>query len=301
MPAAPSPAQTEASRRNGARSSGPATAAGKARSARTASAMACAGGPSSCWRTRTRPSSRSTRRCGSPLGARATCTSRRRRPPRSVACGARSVPTGWRWSCWTICSPPTGSPTRASGRRQGHGLQGPEHAAALPRPHRARAPPRDGSSGDPAPAPPRTPDRANPRRRERVAVDPDYCHQDHGRRSRATGRTRARERVGPGRQCRAERTRAPHPEPPSAPDIGRDRAQGAALGRLTSSNAERRYFRPHRPSSLLAIPGCEADHAHGFTWTAACRPWSRSQGAGARSIWRRPGWCPRTRCGWSPG
>ena len=46
MPDAPSPAQQAASRANGARSRGPATAAGKARAAGTAPARACAAAPS---------------------------------------------------------------------------------------------------------------------------------------------------------------------------------------------------------------------------------------------------------------
>ncbi len=82
MPTTPSPAQSEASRLNGARSTGPATAEGKTRAALNGVRHGLCGRPSSSYPTRTRPSSRGTRRCGWPSGRRATCTSTR--PPQAA-------------------------------------------------------------------------------------------------------------------------------------------------------------------------------------------------------------------------
>ena len=99
MPTTPSPAQSEASRQNGARSAGPATAAGKARSARNSVRHGLSGrtffllpdedpaefrAHEAMWLAAWRP---------------ATCTSTRRPPAPSAPCGARSAPTGWRRRC----------------------------------------------------------------------------------------------------------------------------------------------------------------------------------------------------------
>ena len=82
----------------------PAPAAPPARPARpdprsAACATACPARPSSCCRTRNRPSSSATRRCGWPPGRRAIITSARPPTPPSAASGVRSAPTGWRRWC----------------------------------------------------------------------------------------------------------------------------------------------------------------------------------------------------------
>jgi hypothetical protein len=96
MPAATrTHAQQAAARANGARSHGPATEAGRARSAVTAPATACAAARSPCSPARTARSSRPCTPPSPPTGARVTPTSAARCGSWSPRCGARTACTPW--------------------------------------------------------------------------------------------------------------------------------------------------------------------------------------------------------------
>ena len=75
MPTAPTPAQSESSRLNGAHSSGPASEAGKVRSAMNGVRHGLTGREISSCPMRIPKSSRRMRRYGSPNGSRATSRS----------------------------------------------------------------------------------------------------------------------------------------------------------------------------------------------------------------------------------
>jgi hypothetical protein len=96
MSSTPTPAQSAASRHNGARSHGPASEAGKARAALNGVRHGL------CGRTffllADEDPAEFAAHEGTWLAAwrRATCTSTRRPWPLSGRCGARSAPAGWR-------------------------------------------------------------------------------------------------------------------------------------------------------------------------------------------------------------
>ena len=168
MPTTPSPAQSEASRLNGARSAGPATERRQ--------------GPRRPQRRPPRPvradilppAGRGPGRVPAPRGAvaRGLAAARparacrcRGRHPLPVARGA-GRPAGGGGADRPVRRRQARRPGRGRGR-QGGGLQGAGHAAALSRPDRARAPGRHAGVGKPAPTPPRASrgaSRANPSR-----------------------------------------------------------------------------------------------------------------------------------------
>ena len=172
MPTTPSPAQSEASRLNGAHSTGPATAAGKTRSALNGVRHGLSGrtffllpdeDPSefrrheAMWLAVWSPRDLHEHEA-------AAC-----RHPRHVARDPRR-PTGGAGALRPVRRRRDRRRCRAAGR-QGRRHQGPGHAAALPSAHRARASRAMADLDSPAPAPsgpasPARPQRTRARRRQ---------------------------------------------------------------------------------------------------------------------------------------
>ena len=113
MPTVPSPAQSEASRLNGSRSTGPASEAGKARAALNGVRHGLSGG--TFFLLADEDPAEFERHEAMWLAAWAPRDAQEREAaePPSAACGARSAPTGWRRSCSPTCSPPAKLPDPA--------------------------------------------------------------------------------------------------------------------------------------------------------------------------------------------
>ena len=212
MPASPTPAQAEASRLNGAQSGGPASQAGKARSAVNGARHGLTGrtffllpdeDPAEFAAHEATVAGRSGGRTGWPSSDAAECCG-----PRLVA--RESVPTGSRRGSWATCSPPTALAEEAERRAaKALAMRALAHAPALPRADRARILGRDARSRPAAPPP--------------------------ARRRPGGAARRADARAGQ-RRARARRTRAPA-QPARAPRPRRHAAQTGGVSRQPPRSA----------------------------------------------------------------
>ncbi len=228
MPATPSPAQSEASRQNGARSAGPATAAGKARSALNGVRHGLCGRTffllpdedpaefrrhEAMWLAVWSP-----RDLHEHQAAEAAIRAmwREIRADRLEAQVLGDL----------FAAGELARPSRGRGRQDG-GLQGAEQPAPLPRPDRARASAGHAGARRPPPTPIGPYSRAAT---ERTRKDHAGCRPDRTVICRGPTRRHGPEHLGPAHRCcrtsvherETGRTRArPRAEPPPAPRPGR--------------------------------------------------------------------------------